>query len=186
MTVERRSHSRAPLGIDILYVDDIYVFKAVGENISKGGILLKLLPHIPQDELIHLMVAVPRIGQLHLMSIDSMKNLARENLEYDIFRLKGKARRTERMRSAVDEVFDQKLAIEFSGTDPKICEKISDYVSNMASNLVTMLKMLDSLGKDEEKLWRLKKVATYLGYTFSSTNELRHMVLRDYQGLEVG
>ena len=90
----KRQYLRSPLNTYFLYEDDEYVFKGKVSNISEGGILLKELPHVPEQDVIPVVLDLPKFPEFSTIPKGSLINLGKESFEHLIIRAKVKIKRS--------------------------------------------------------------------------------------------
>jgi hypothetical protein len=179
----KRAYSRAPLVTEFLYEDEGNVLRAQAKNISEGGILLENLPHVPEIDLIPLMIDLPVYPIFSQMNNIRLMNAHNVDLERKILRVKAKIVRTFEASSEVDAIFVPMIGCEFVNPSVVALETICEYVNVFAKNTIFLLSLFENGSKKDVDC--IRQVAKYLGYNSKAKLlVLRQKVLHDYQSLE--
>ena len=179
----RRVHLRAPLFTEILYEDNGDVLKGSVNNISEGGVLLENLPHVPEINLMPLLIDIPEFPIFSQIAKEKFFNLKTENLEREVIRVRAKIVRTFEAESAVDAIFVPKIGCEFVKPSSEIQESINHYVEVFAKNMVYLLSLFENGNKKD--IDTIRHIAGFLGYKPQEKLViLRQKVLHDYQSLD--
>jgi hypothetical protein len=179
----KREYLRAPLVTELLYTDQGNVLKAGANNISEGGILLENLPHVPEEDIMPLMIDLPRYPLFSEMNHTRLMNADNEDLERKIIRIQVKIVRSFDARSDVEAIFIPRIGCEFLKPSVDALETICSYVDTFLSNTIFLLSLFENGSKKD--IDSIRQVARFLGY--KSTEKLvilRQKVLHDYQSLE--
>lgn len=181
----RRAHLRAPLMTSVLYVDDDYVHRCRSLNISKGGILLGELPHIPEINALPIMFALPEIPLFSKLLHHEILALNEDQFHVDIVRVKARMVRQFDKKQRLDAIFTKNIGCEFVKASEQTKDKIELYVQKMAKNTVFLLSLFENKAKTETNLKVIRRVSRLLGYNEEEKlSLLRLKVLHDYQSLE--
>ncbi len=179
----KRKSSRAPLFSEILYNSEGYVFKAKAINISVGGLLIRDLPHIPNSELVDIMVELPDYFDFQKIKTSTLKALKREDLDGQTFRAKFKIVRSFEGMSEVDKIFEEYIGCGFSIVEEDGRDKILNYINKYKRNVVYLLHLFEH--KSDDSLTRIRQICRIFGYPYQeSVSILRQKILHDYQSLE--
>jgi hypothetical protein len=180
----QRRHLRAPLFTEFLYEDDGHVLKARINNISEGGVLLEALPHVPEINLMPLMIEIPNYPIFANYGKDKLLTIKRETIESEILRVRAKMVRSFEAQSAVDLIFVPKIGCEFVTPSLEFTESIKFYVSTFSKNMIYLLNLFES-SSTKHQVDVIRHVADFLGYRKDEKiSLLRQKVLHDYQSLE--
>ena len=180
----QRRHLRAPLFTEFLYEDDGHVLKAIINNISEGGVLLEALPHVPEINLMPLMIEIPNYPIFANYGKDKLLTIKRETIESEILRVRAKMVRSFEAQSAVDLIFVPKIGCEFVTPSLEFTESIKFYVSTFSKNMIYLLNLFES-SSTKHQVDVIRHVADFLGYRKDEKiSLLRQKVLHDYQSLE--
>ena len=172
---------RAPLKTRILYEDDGYVFKAQTQNISEGGILLGQLPHVPEINLLPLMIDIPIYPDFQTVDMNKVGDI--ERLERNIVRVRAKIVRTFEEKSPAEQIFIPFIGCQFVRPDMVVIASIQKYVERFARNIVFLLKLFDSAASSKKD--KIRFFANFLGYQGElHLAEIRQKILHDYRSLE--
>lgn len=179
-----RSHLRAPLYRDVLYLDEGHVLKCFGANVSEGGILLGLFPHVPNINLMPLLVEIPRYPLFSQMDKDEICHLKADTIPSEIVRMRGKIVRSFEGKSDIDKIFIQNIGCQFIDTD--IAKKIiPDYINIFTANIVFLLGLFENSHRQEEQIAVIRNISNILGHKKDeSLSILRQKILHDYQSLK--
>jgi hypothetical protein len=180
----KRRHLRAPLFTEFLYEDDGHVLKARINNISEGGVLLEALPHVPEINLMPLMLEVPSYPTFSNYGRERLLSVKKESIDSEILRVRAKMVRSFEAQSAVDLIFVPKIGCEFVTPSPEFSEVIKSYVSTFSKNMIFLLNLFES-SSTKHQIDVIRHVADFLGYRRDEKiSLLRQKVLHDYQSLE--
>ncbi len=179
----KRHYLRAPLVREILYEDDGAVLKALTSNISEGGVLLENLPHMPEINLIPLVLDIPNYPPVSEMLPSFFTHAKVESLERRIIRVRAKIVRNFEKNNAIDAIFIPKVGCEFVKPTDEAAKVIFDYIKTFSKNIVYLLSLFESGKRKDIEL--LRQVSSFLGYNGQEKLLiLRQKVLHDYQSLE--
>lgn len=182
----KRLHLRAPFYEYVLYNIDGHIFKTIAGNISEGGLLLKNVPHIPEDEneIISFAISIPQMPYLKNYNLERLRSYTNEIFTSNIIKLRGTIAR-KIGASDVDQIFLTQIGIKFIEPDPLELKKITDYVNITSSNIIYLLMLIDTINDDEDQINKVRHVAKILGYDSTlKISLLRHLVHHDYQSLQ--
>ncbi|GAB4023934.1 MAG: hypothetical protein Fur0010_27180 [Bdellovibrio sp.] len=178
----KRAHLRAPLKVDLLYVDDKYVHAARTLNISEGGILIDYMPKVPDIRALPIMMPVVYFPDFTQMSHDEIKALELQHLDKFVMRFRAKIVRSFEGMTDVEKIFVNRIGCEFVKPDMIQKKVIADYVTMFARNIVFLLNLFQ---QGQSVVPVLRHTAGLLGYNSEEKlNMLRLKVLHDYQSLE--
>lgn len=180
----QRAHLRAPYREPILYATDGYVHSTHCLNISEGGLLLSSVPILPTEAESPLMLLIPNMPLFKNFDLLKLRSWSPDLLVSKVIRLRGRFIRREG-KSAVDEVFQDKVGLHFTTIAAAEARLIDDYVAAFAGNLVHLQTLLDSWNTSEEiraKAWRLAQLLGYGG--FDKVSLLRSQCASDYMSLQ--
>ena len=181
----RRAHLRAPLKTTVLYKDESHVLKANALNISKGGILLENLPHVPKINLMPLMVDLVHYPDFQSLRFDRIHQLATKSFDRTIFRVRAKIVRSFEEESEVDKIFASSIGCQLVDPSDEVEKLITGDVNVFAKNTIFLLGLFENRGSKKEEINRLRFIAGVLGYQKDlPLPKLRQTVLHDYQSLE--
>jgi hypothetical protein len=179
----KREYLRAPLVTDFLYNDEGNVLKAKASNISEGGILLENLPHVPQTDMVSLLLDLPIYPLFSKMNSTRLLSADNEDLERHILRVKVEIVRSFEAKSDVDAIFVPKIGCRFVKPSVKVLETIYQYVDVCTGNVIFLLSLFENGSKKDVNV--IRQVAGFLGYDAEEKLlVLRQKVLHDYQSLE--
>ncbi|HAZ11833.1 MAG: hypothetical protein A2X86_07725 [Bdellovibrionales bacterium GWA2_49_15] len=182
----KRQYLRAPLRREILFEDDGHIFKAFGSNLSEGGLLLSLMPHLPKINALSLMLDLPMFPDFAALSTERLNNLKFDMLERKIFRLRGRIVRSFEGKSEVDVIMSTNIGMEFVNLAPDLILGLRTFVNQYARNIIFILNLFEShRGNKEEQAALLRNLCRLLGYgQDTKVSLLRQKILHDYQSLE--
>lgn len=185
MASSLRKFLRAPLYREVLYLDDGHILKCFAVNISEEGILLTLLPHVPQINFIPLMIEIPQYPLFSQMKVEQILNFNIQNLSPLIIRIRARMVRTFEGKSEVEKIFIQNIGCQFIDLDiiPKV---VSEYSKNLSANIVFLLNLFESSYQEADQVALIRKISSMMGYDISiSLPVLRQKILHDYHSLEI-
>lgn len=180
--VFKRAHLRAPLKVDLLYVDDEFAHAARTLNISEGGILIDYMPKVPEIKALPIMLPIVYFPDLTSMSHEEIKSLKPQHLDKFVMRFRAKIVRSFEGMTDAEKIFVNRIGCEF--VKPDLIQKkiIADYVSIFTRNIVFLLSLFQ---QGQAAVPVLRHTAGLLGYNSEEKlNMLRLKVLHDYQSLE--
>lgn len=181
----RRQYLRAPLFSDVLYEDDFHVLKAKSLNISEGGVLIEQLPHVPEINLMPLMLAIVQTPQFSGMTRERLMAIRKEDLDRIPIRLKCRIVRSFEAQSQVDMIFTSFIGCQFVSLPDNTQELIAKYVEVFAKNVVYLLGLFEGNVRGSENVHLIRHLADLLGYPADQKiSILRQKVLHSYQSLE--
>ncbi|MCO4793186.1 MAG: PilZ domain-containing protein [Bacteriovoracaceae bacterium] len=180
----KRQHLRAPLFTEFLFEDDSHVLKARVNNISEGGVLLEALPHVPEINLMPLMLEIPEYPSFSNLGREKLLSVNLYGIESKILRVRAKMVRTFEAKSAVDLIFVPKIGCRFVTPSDEFTETIKNYVSTFSKNMIFLLNLFES-SSSKTQIDIIRHVSSFLGYqSDEKISILRQKVLHDYQSLE--
>ncbi len=183
----KRKYLRAPLRREVLFEDDGHIYKAFCSNISEGGMLLSLMPHLPQINALSLMIDLPAYPDFASLSTDRLCNLTIDMMERKISRVRGRIVRSFEGQSEIDVIMSTNIGLEFVNLPSEDTQMLRTFISQYARNIIFVLNLFDShRGNKEDQAKILRNLCRLLGYNQESTKIalLRQKILHDYQSLE--
>ncbi len=184
MSYERK-HLRAPFREPILFEDEGHVYKALGANISEGGIQIHQMPHFPKSEIVSVMFPLPQFPRFMNYSLERLKSFSQEIFPDKV--VNGKIKSVRRMgeTSSVDEVFRVRIGVQFIELDPFAQKLIADYVDTFASNVIHLLRLIEDANAFKLSLESARVLAKILRYPDKlKLAELHRRVAHDYVSLQ--
>lgn len=185
----RRVHLRAPLKTFFLYEDDGYVFKSQLVNISEGGLLIKTLPHLPQINIIPVLIDLPSYPIFEKMTSEELLLLQHFLLPRKILRAKIKVvRKTDQIlkegESSVKALFVQNIGAQFKEISHEAQEAIHLYISEMSKNLIYLINFFKKTNLSSSERSVIRHLGNLIGYAETDEmNQLYKSLWQDYQSL---
>lgn len=181
----QRRYLRAPYKLDVLFLDQDFVFKGRALNISEGGLLLEEVGHFPERDEIDFLIKLPQFPLFKNFDYEKLKQYNSETLEAKSVRFKAKMVRKVKIRSTVDELFSSQIGIQIQDISNFNQAKVAAYVDTFSSNLIYLLVLLDTLNSDKNNLEKVRIISTFLGYEpREKLSILRLQVEHDYKSLQ--
>lgn len=182
--VFKRRHVRAPHFSHVLYLHEDHVLKGESQNISEGGILIRNLPLLPQDEIFYAMTTLCRTPDFASAGVERLMSCTMEEFPFQVIRFQGKIVRQFEGKTEIDKIFMNHIGCEIFALSEESLDVINKYVSSYAKNMLFVLEQFESSHKHSE--FSLTHLASLLGHPVDKFNlvQLRHRLLHDYQSLE--
>ena len=171
---------------EILFEDEGHIFKAFCANLSEGGLLLSLMPHLPKINALSLMLDLPLFPDFAAMNTERLINLKFEMIERKIFRIRGRIVRSFEGKSEVDVIMSTNIGLEFVNLPSDMAQGLRTFVNQYARNIIFLLNLFEShRGNKEDQATLLRNLCRILGYgQDNKISLLRQKILHDYQSLE--
>jgi hypothetical protein len=181
----KRKHLRAPLRRNILYEDSGTVNLAKLLNISEGGAFIDYLPIFPEQESFYAFIEVPDYPILQSIDVNTLVDEYESLIKKKIIQIHCNIVRKIENKDDPDVIFNKGLGISFIDLNFDIKEIIVKYTEKSVNNTVFLAKLLEDTAGNLEKIELIKKLTKILGYdTYLEFNELKEVVLNDYQNLQ--
>ncbi len=181
----QRAHLRAPFREPVLYASEGFVHKARARNVSEGGLLLDQVPHLPAEDEVALMLALPQFPHFRHFDLQRLREFSRDLFPAKVIRLHCQMARRTGETTSVDEVFRPGMGVRFMGDIGPQQKLIAEYVETFTANLAFLQVLMDSWTTNEETREHALELARVLGYgETKKVAELRAQVTRDYVSLQ--
>jgi hypothetical protein len=181
----QRRYLRAPYKLDVLFVDQNFVFKGKALNISEGGLLLEEVGHFPEVDNIDFLIKLPQFPLFKNFDFDKIASYNSEVLDARVVRFKAKLVRKIKIQSKVNELFSSQIGLQIQDINSFDKAKVASYVDVFSSNLIYLLVLLDTLNSDKNNLQKVRIISESLGYSPSEKiSLLRIQVEHDYKSLQ--
>jgi len=182
---DKRAYLRAPIKTELLYEDEGAVLTGRCKNISEGGILIGDLSHVPEINVIPLLIDLPLYPDFARLNIFKIDFNSKMEIERKIVRLRCKIVRSFQGKSEVEQALLPFIGCQFVEPSPESILVIREYVSLFARNIVFLLTLFEQSGRNQKQLPLLRYLAKTLGYDDKMQLAfLRQKILHDYQSLE--
>jgi hypothetical protein len=181
----QRRYLRAPYKLDVLFVDQDFVFKGKALNISEGGLLLEEVGHFPEVDHIDFLIKLPQHPLFKNFDFDKVNNYNPELLEARVVRFKAKMVRKVKIKSALTDLFSSQIGLQIQEINGFDQAKVAAYVDTFSSNLIYLLVLLDTLNSDKNNFKKVRIISEVLGYDVNEKlSVLRVQVEHDYKSLQ--
>ncbi|MBT6325805.1 MAG: PilZ domain-containing protein [Bdellovibrionales bacterium] len=181
----KRKYLRAPVNGPILFDDNGDVLRGVMLNISEEGSLLSELSHVPDINLIPMLIGLVQFPDFSSMPNDHILELKRGIFTKKIIRARGKLIRTNKVKSEVDQIFLSNMACQFFDLNESSQKVIRKYVSVFAKNIIFLLQLFEKNSSKGSNVNIIRKIAFLMNYDGNKKiKDLKREVLHDYQSLE--
>ena len=178
----KRKYLRAPVNGPILFDDNGDALRGVMLNISEGGALLSELSHVPDINLIPMLIGLTQFPDFSSMPTDHILELKRGIFTKKII---GRLVRAKKVKSEVDQIFLSNIACKFFDLDDSSQKVIHKYVTVFAKNIIFLLQLFEKNSSKGSNVNIIRKIAFLMNYDGNKKiTDLKREVLHDYQSLE--
>jgi hypothetical protein len=179
----KRAHVRAPLKSQAICCLEDKIFLGRTLNISQGGLLLTDLESVSQNKSLHLMIDLPSYPNFNDFKKEELLNLDWNSFERYVLRIEMNVMRSFKVGKEGEEI--ELHGCSFVSIVEDHVNLIKRYVESFTKNIIYLLDIFESLGREDVSLSILRKVSFLLGYNpEEKIFSLRKKILHDYQSLE--